>query len=480
MADKKAFMEKKAHEAFIRPEIGDLLYELEAQKSDLSDEVRFNDRRLLVERLVFCYRRAKALKPDFVERKSRATSEANTIWEQAKHDKDFSIFVSPLQKVIEIVKEEAWLYGAGDSNSDSLYTALLQGYEPGMTAQRAREILCGAHKWLSTLLPKIQGSSIKPFDEELAKKVLRGIFPRDRQRLLAEAAVRAIGYDFQCGNLAETEHPFMITVGPGDHRITTKFVEDYLAAAFFGEVHEGGHAGLEQGRHTMLNWADNYAFVISMGIHESQSRLWENVVGRSPYFWLYFYPILQAIFPKYYGIPQEDFFKAINVVKPSPIRIYADEVTYNLHILIRFEIEIALLSGELPVEDLPAAFAQKMEEYLGIKPDDVAQGVLQDIHWAIGYIGYFPSYTFGNQAAAQLFAKFQELHPEWQREFSRGNFRILLDWLRENVHPLAYLETLDSMLQRVTGEPLNPEHWVKYIEEKFCPIYQISPGAYCH
>lgn len=476
MGEKKALIERLAHEAFVREEIGGLLQELETQKSDLE-----RAEKLLVERLLFSYKRAEVLSADFVERKSLITSESNVAWVKAKKSKNFSVFAPYFQRVIELLQEEAMLYGGQKGNGSSLYTALFQTYEPGMTTERADEVLRKVRGWLIPFIQRIKSSPEKAFnnDEELANKILKGIFPKDRQKALCEALLRTIGYDFRCGHLAETIHPFSIPIGPGDFRVTTNYVEDTLSAALFSTVHEGGHSFFDRGRNPMLDWANVSDFIVSMGIHESQSRMWENIVCRSPYFWIFFYPILQAIFPEFYEVGEEDFLRAINVVKPSPIRIYADEVTYNLHILVRFEVEIALLSGDLRVEDFPEVFANKMAEYIGCKPKDVSEGAIQDVHFSLGYIGgYFPTYAFGNLAAAQLFAKFTKDCPDWKGHFMRGKFNVLLNWLRDEVHHLGHLETLDGMLQRVTGEPLSPKYWFEYIEEKYTQLYKLS-GPTC-
>jgi len=469
MAAKKSMAEKLAHRAFTKEPIGAALRTLVSQKDQLE-----RSEGSLVERLCYCYERMRVLPPEFVEKKSQTTAKAYDAWQKAKEKKDFSLFAPHLKKVIELTREEALLYGAEKDNIDSIYTSLLGGYEPGMTVERLKEILDQVKQWLVPVVKKIKSSPVKPDDEKLADRLLKGIFPKDKQRMLCEALLHTFGYNFKRGNLTETAHPFMASVGPKDHRVTTHFLEDYLPAALFGVAHEGGHALFAQGHNPMLEAMVVYGFIISMGIHESQSRMCENIVCRSPEFWQYFYPVLQAVFPQYYEVEIGDFVRAINVVRSNPIRIYSDEVTYNLHILLRFELEYALLSGELQVEDLPEAFAKKMVDYLGIEPEDVSKGVLQDVHWSIGLFGYFPTYLLGNLGAAQYFARFQKEFLIYRGKFERGNFSLLLQWLRPKVHLDGYYETLDESLMRVTGEALNPKYWFEYILKKFDPFYKIT------
>lgn len=464
MADLKARAAKAAYQTFVTDEIGDLLSELKSIWGGLR-----NEQRLIVDRLIFSYKRSTALDADFVAGKERCITRAYAAWEKAKEEADFSLFKGHLQEVLKFTREEAERYGGQAGDSNSLYTALLQGYEPGMTTGDFSKVMTKVRGWLVPFLAKIRESEVETSD-----KLLRDFFPEDRQRSLAEVGLRTIGYDFDRGNLTKTTHPFMITVGPKDNRVTTRFYSDFLSPSLFGALHEGGHALYEQGLDKLMEKINVSGLRYSLGIHESQSRMWENMVGRSKPFWEYFFPILKAMFPQYGGVLLDDFYTAANIVKPSPIRVEADEVTYNLHILLRFECELGLVSGELSIEDLPDAFAQKMRDYIGYEPKNLAEGVLQDVHWGTGLFGYFPTYTFGNLAAAQLFNTFTKFVPDWQERFRRGKFNVLLEWLRENVQPFGQVKILNGLLEEVTGEPLNHQYWCNYIETKYSPLYKLK------
>src|ERR671921_881928 len=284
---------------------------------------------------------------------------------------------------------------------------------------------------------------------------LKGAFGEAGQEEFGREVISAFGYDWERGRQDRSIHPFCINFGPGDVRITTRFDGNWLAPALFGTMHEAGHALYEQGvdpsyTRTPLGGGT------SMGVHESQSRLWENLVGRSRPFSLHYYPKLQEAFPKALGgVDAETFYRAINILEPSEIRVEADEVTYNLHILLRFELEVALIEGTLSVADLPAAWNEKMEEYLGITPKNDAVGALQDIHWADGLFGYFPTYTIGNVLSVQLFDEAARAHPEVPEQIREGQFSTLLGWLRENVHLHGARYYPDELVERVTGCPLD-------------------------
>jgi carboxypeptidase Taq len=301
---------------------------------------------------------------------------------------------------------------------------------------------------------------------------IRGAFDEARQEAFGKEIAAAFGYDWGRGRQDRAPHPFCINFGgPGDVRITTRFDPGRLSPALFATMHEAGHALYEQGvdpayTRTPLSGG------VSLGIHESQSRLYENVVGRSRSFWSYFYPRLQDAFPDAFGgTSEEAFYRAINAAAPSEIRVEADELTYNLHVVLRFELEVALVEGSLAVRDLPEAWDAKMEEHLGISPKDDARGVLQDDHWAIGFFGYFPTYTLGNVLSVQLFEAALEEHPEIPAEMERGEFGALLAWLRENVHRHGKKHDPDALVEHATGRPPETGPYVRYLEEKFGELY---------
>src|SRR5919112_2064705 len=302
---------------------------------------------------------------------------------------------------------------------------------------------------------------------------LKGAFGEAGQEEFGREVISAFGYDWERGRQDRSIHPFCINFGPGDVRITTRFDGNWLAPALFGTMHEAGHALYEQGvdpsyTRTPLGGGT------SMGVHESQSRLWENLVGRSRAFWSHYYLKLQEVFPQILGgIEAGAFYRAINALKPSEIRVEADEVTYNLHILLRFELEVALIEGSLSVADLPAAWNAKMEEYLGLVPKNDSAGVLQDIHWADGLFGYFPTYTIGNVLSVQFFDAAVEARPEIPEEIKSGSFSTLLGWLRENVHCHGSRYYPHELVERATGRPLDTAPYLRYLEDKFGELYSL-------
>jgi carboxypeptidase Taq len=280
-----------------------------------------------------------------------------------------------------------------------------------------------------------------------------------------------MGYDLERGRLDPTEHPF--TIGSNeDVRVTTKYNPDDPRPALFSCIHEGGHALYEQGYHTRYKNTP-LAEPCSLGIHESQSRLWENIIGRSIHFWKFYYPLIRGAFPSLSGMTLEQFHRSINNVKPSLIRVEADEVTYNLHILIRFELEMDLIAGKLDVKEIPQAWKDKYEEYLGIRPKTDREGCLQDIHWAMGAFGYFPTYALGNLYSAQFYWAMVKKHPEVEKHISEGDLRTVLVWLRTNIHEKGKLYPASELVEIVTGEPLNEDHFIDYLKEKYGTLYNV-------
>jgi carboxypeptidase Taq len=299
-------------------------------------------------------------------------------------------------------------------------------------------------------------------------------FEEKKQWEFGVDVIKTFGYDFSRGRQDKAVHPFSTGFGTGDVRITTRFDTNFLSPALFGTMHEAGHAMYEQGIDAKLE-RSTLAGGTSLGMHESQSRMWENLVGRSKPFWTAFYPRLQAIFSdQLSGVALDDFYAAINKVGRTFIRVDADEATYNLHVMLRFELEIALLNGELSVKDLPQAWDDKFETFLGVRPPDDAQGVLQDVHWSAGYIGYFPTYSLGNLFAAQLWDKIKDDIPDLEKQIEKAKFGELLTWLRDNVHQHGSKYEPLELLERVVGSGLNVEPYLGYLESKFGEIYSLS------
>ncbi|GIQ62906.1 hypothetical protein PACILC2_14740 [Paenibacillus cisolokensis] len=302
---------------------------------------------------------------------------------------------------------------------------------------------------------------------------MRQSFDKDAQKAFSLFILKEMGYDFSAGRLDESVHPFAIGLSPGDVRITTRYLPDDVTSALFGTIHEGGHALYEQNIDPELAGTP-LCTGTSMGIHESQSRFWENVIGRSRPFWERYYGELQRRFPGQLDVPVEDFYRAINVVRPSLIRIEADELTYNLHIIIRYEMEKQIFNEGLKAADLPEAWNAKYREYLGVAPDNDAEGVLQDVHWSGGSFGYFPSYSLGNMYAAQIADTMErELNGMWEL-VGRGELLPIKEWLTERIYRHGKLLEPSEIIERVTGKPLDPDYLVQYLRRKYSDIYRLG------
>ena len=457
-----AAVKTQGFKLFTSDAIGDILRKLnKVEGSSLSPE-----KLLIVQRMSVIYERAKAIPPDLFEAFNVAKSKAFTIWAQAKKRSDFGLFAPTLEEIVELTRKIAECYGY-ESNP---YDALLPDFEPGLTTDELKKIIEPLRAQLVPFVRALTEQSDKP-DESL----LQGHFPQDLQMKLSQEALYLLNYDFNRGRLDLTVHPFTTSVGPDDIRVTTRVSPWKIAHCLFPTMHEAGHALYEQGKDPLLKWL-YLDKGISMGIHESQSRMWENMVGRSRAFWQHFYLRMMDIFPYYKNVPFEDFYRAINAVKPSLIRVNADEVTYNLHIMLRAEIEADLIAGgNILVKELPQVWNAKMEKYLGVSPKNDAEGVLQDVHWSSGMFGYFPSYMLGNLYAAQLFAKAKkDIIPDVEEQIAKGDLKVLLHWLRMEIHPFGLVYEAPQLLRKVTGEGPNPQHWLDYIKEKFSPIYGLN------
>ncbi len=409
------------------------------------------------------YDRSRAVPPEFVEARQIAQSEAQGAWVEARRTNNFPLFQPHLEKMVDFARQLAEYYGY----EEHPYDALLEDYEPGLTCRQLRAIIDPLKAEIVPFLRRLATEGTPP-----DRTAFDGEYDPDTLRQLSRRALEIIQYDFQAGALDDVAHPFTTVIGPGDVRITNRYPTDSPLPSLFGALHEGGHALYNQGFTDDL-YTLNLAGGASNGIHESQSRMIENQVGRSRPFWQFFQPVLAEYFPQFAPVPTETLYRASNVVAPSLIRVEADEVTYNLHIMLRFEIEAGLIEGSIAVADLPKRWNQAMKDYLGIVPPDDTQGVLQDVHWSFGYIGYFPSYMLGNLYAAQMLPKIRKDLPTLDGDLRRGDLKPLLGWLRENVHRHGAAYEPNDLMERITGEPLNPEHFVRYVTEKFSDIYQL-------
>jgi len=458
----RAYVDTRYHDLLVSERIGELLLELQSPRGKVTLS-SIGDR--LVNWLWLLHARAKAMPSDLVRAWSEVTSRSQRHWLEARAKSDFSIFLPHLKEVLNLLRQRAQAFGIPEGGE--LYDALLPDFEPGMTTAELRRILLPLG---DSLPPLIQAWSSHPRQPRI--DFLSGNFPVERQLAFSRQIVGAIGFDYSRGSLTGVPgHPMTITLGGSDIRFTTRFVPDQIVPAIMASAHEAGHGLYCQGMDLdMFGWLPLES--ISMGIHESQSRMWENMVGRSLPFWEMFFPGLQAMFPEQFGgITAKQLWLAVNCVRPSPIRIYADEATYNLHILLRFKLELALLSGDLLPEDLPAAWNEGMEEYLGVQPKNDAEGCLQDIHFSAGYFGYFPTYALGNLLAGQLWIQINHDLPDLQAGFRQGEFQPLLEWLRPRVHRWGPIYTIGALAEEVTGQPLSAEAWLTYIQLKFSEIY---------
>ena len=350
---------------------------------------------------------------------------------------------------------------------DHVYDPLLDDFEPGMKTKEVKEIFSGLR---SKQVDLIKAISEKP---QVDDSFLFLNYDAKKQWDFGEAVITKFGYDWNRGRQDKAAHPFTTTFGIGDVRITTRVDENFLNTALFGTLHEAGHGIYEQGVSTDIERTP-LADGASLGMHESQSRMYENLLGRSYDFWVHFYPQLQDTFSTQLGnVDLDTFYKGINKVEPSLIRVEADEATYNLHIMLRLELEIELMEGSLEVKDLPEAWNARIKEYLGIDPPNDADGVLQDVHWSAGYLGYFPTYSLGNLVANQLWEKINQDIPKLSDQVQNGDFSDLLAWLGEKVHRHGKKFKPQDLVERIVGERINPEAYIKYLNEKFGAIYQL-------
>lgn len=393
-----------------------------------------------------------------------AVSISESAWEEAKNKKDFSIFKPHLEAMITYNKKFTEYWGFKDNR----YNGLLDIYEPGITTEKLDVLFKELRDAIIDLLDRIKNSQNTPNES-----IFKGDFPKEEQKAFGINVLKVLGYDLEkTGRVDESMHPFTTNFGNKDVRITTNYDIDDFRPALFSLIHEGGHGIYEQ------NIPDDLQGTLlgagaSMGIHESQSRLYENVIGRSMEFWNFFYPQLQNTFSEFKNIDLNTFYKGINFVKPSLIRIDADELTYSIHVIIRYEIEKLLINQEINMEDIPKIWNEKYKEYLGVEPKDDGEGVLQDVHWAGGSFGYFPSYALGNLYGAQFLNKLIKDIPNYNEEISNGNLDSIRNWVKENVHKHGAVLKPADLIKKVTGEELTAKYFIEYLNEKYTKIYKL-------
>ncbi len=413
----------------------------------------------IVRETVRSFEKASKLPETFVKEMAELTSKAQHVWVEARTKNNFALFAPYLEKIVAKKREEATLLGY----EVSPYDALLDTYEPGMTSAEIERIFTDLKEFLIPFITQIRKSSIgaRPRTNTTSAQ-----FPLEKQIAFNTEIAKAIGYDLDAGRIDVSAHPFTTDFHPHDVRITTRYNLKDPLESIFPTLHETGHALYAQGL-PHEHFGTPLAEAVSLGIHESQSRLWENLVGRSLPFWKHWYPRLQKTFPKAFTSPLGAFYRSLCRVKATPIRVEADEVTYNLHIIIRFELEKALIEGAIEARDLPRLWNERYREYLGITPKDDAEGVLQDVHWSSGYIGYFPTYTLGNLYSAQLWNTVRKEIPDLDKRIAKGDLKTLREWLRVCIHRHGKYHSADDLILNITGEKLNPEHFSRYIREKY-------------
>ena len=464
-AEQIATLEGLAHERLVSPEVETLLTGWIDPVSGQAAEGWDEPSRSLLRETWRDFSRAKKLPSKFVIQLSRECSLAQQAWVAAREESRFSKFLPSLKTIIRLKREEADYLGYRESP----YNALLDTYEPGATIAQLTPLLTELRERLVPLLKKVQSSGVTIDDSCLHQS-----FDQAKQIEFGRLVLVAMGYEFERGRLDLSAHPFTTSFHPTDVRVTTRVFEKDLPSCLFSCIHEGGHGLYDQGLDPRY-YGSPLGESVSLGFHESQSRLWENCVGRSRAFWQCFYPILQHTFPHQLAtVPLDHFYAAINRATPSLIRVEADELTYNLHIMLRVEIEQALIENRVQPDDLPEIWNEKMQSYLGIVPARDAEGVLQDVHWSMGAFGYFPTYTLGNLYSVQFFEQAKLELPQLEEDIAGGQLVPLRRWLEQKIHRWGRMFTPDHLSRRVTGSGVNPEPFLRYLERKYGELYRLS------
>ena len=450
------------HERWTTQRLGTLLNALSnvINRSDYTDADRG-----LVREAQRNYDRAKKLPRKLVEEMARVQAGSFEAWRRAREHNDFASFAPWLSRTVALQREVADHIGFIETR----YDALLDPFEPGMTASKLDKLFAPVREVSATLLRRIEASGNTVDDS-----CLQGEFSEEQQVELSEVLLRGMGYDFSHGGIAVSPHPFTSSFGsPFDVRLTVHPDKHFIQSSVMAAIHEGGHAVYEQGSAPALARTP-LAGGASMGAHESQSRLWENAIGRSDAYWRAQFTSVRQTFPEQFAsVDAATFARALNKVKPSLIRIEADEVTYNLHIIVRYELEKALINGNVAIEALPGLWNAKYREYLGIEPTRDSEGVLQDIHWSAGF-GYFPSYTLGNLYGAQIYSALRKDFSNFDERLASGDTAFILDWLRDKMYVFGAIYQPETLMERVTGKSPNPEFFVRYLTGKFEEIYRLS------
>lgn len=461
-AEQLSLVETLLHQRLVDPRVDESLGVLEAESS--ASSLWNEGEAAFLREMRRKSRRASRIPESLVSRQAAAAGRAQAAWAKARQADDFSLFEKHLAGMFSLARETAEALGY----EDHPYDALLDEYEPGMRSRTLTPLFSRLEKDLAALRSRLDAAEAPPAD------FLRLEYDEAKQENFSRRILSDMGYEWDRGRLDVSEHPFTTTLGGDDIRITTRYQKNWPSMGLFGSIHEGGHAlyemGIDPGLHGTL-----LAEGTSLGIHESQSRFWENMVGRSHAFWEAYYGSFQALFfPNLRDVSLEDFYRGINRVDPHQVRIEADEVTYSLHIVLRYQLEMALLSGDLPVKDLPAAWREKQKKLLGVEPPSDAQGVLQDVHWSAGLVGYFPTYALGNLYAAQFRDALTGEMPRWEDDVRQARLKPLKEWLAEKIHSHGRVYSAEELCRRLTGETLKAQPFMDYLQEKYSRVYSLD------
>ena len=451
-----ATLNEIAHQQFTDAAVGNLLKEL-AGKDDLSDTQKRNVQLSLED-----YTKANKFTSDFVRLMSETTNKSFHAWIQARKENSFAAFQKPLDALIQLKKQEADILGYANHP----YDALMNEFDKGLTVAITDKVFADLKPQLSVLLNTIKNKT------QTDSSFLHQHFDKEQQWKFGMEILKRMHFDFEAGRQDISEHPFTINFNNADVRVTTRIDETDFGNMTWSCIHEGGHALYEQGLP-----GDEYGLPLgeyaSLSIHESQSRLWENNVGRALPFWQHNFSLAKTFFPKQFGqLTVDQFYRAINKVQPSLIRTEADELTYHFHVMIRYEIEKMLIDGSISTKDIPAYWNEHYEQYLGIKVPDDKRGCLQDVHWSHGSFGYFATYSLGSLYAAQLYAAIAAENDSLEKELAKGNNEPVLHWLKKNIYPYGRYHTSEQLCQKATGETLNSTHFINYATKKYGDIYQ--------
>ncbi|MFW5688740.1 MAG: carboxypeptidase M32 [Spirochaetota bacterium] len=463
-SEQAAVIESIIHQKETNPQIGELLDKLDvSDKNPLGSQELSEDHRRLVRAIHRDFKQLTRLPAELVERRARVTSVAQSVWAEARKKGDFELFKPHLEQIVDMSIETAERLGY----QAHPYDALVDLYEPDMSSAEIGRVFRELREGLVPLVRRISEA------RQVDRTVLDRRFPAQGQERFGRKVLEAMGFDMRRGRLDASVHPFTISLGGDDVRLTTRYDETYFPTALFGIIHEAGHGLYELGFRRDYH-GSRLADAASLGIHESMSRFWENVVGRSRAFWHHFYPIMKQEFgDELSGIDLEQFYKAVNLVEPSHIRVEADEVTYSLHIVLRFELERMLLGKELSVGDLPEAWREQSRDLLGIVPHNVSEGVLQDIHWSGGAIGYFPTYALGNLYGLQFVSRMRSDMPDMDTRIRNGELLPIKAWLDEHVHGPGASMTPAELCEQITGEPMSARYFLDYLNAKYADIYDL-------